>query len=123
MGRETGRFGRTDRLRRPREFAAVNRRGWRTAGPAFVVLGAQRRAGEVRDPRVRLGITVSRKVGPAVVRNRVKRRVREWFRRSRAGLAPDLDLVVIARRPAAGLSGPEVGTMLSELLPRRSLAR
>jgi ribonuclease P protein component len=63
---------------------------------------------------------VSRKVGGAVVRNRVKRRVREWFRQARRDLAPDLDLVVVARRAAAGLSGREVCTMLSQQLVERS---
>lgn len=48
----------------------------------------------------RLGVTVSKKVGCAVVRNRVKRYVREIFRHKRAML-PHVDLVVIARREAA----------------------
>jgi ribonuclease P protein component len=57
------------------------------------------------DPaKCRLGITVSRKVGGAVTRNRVKRRVREWFRARRGSLGGGLDWVVIARAPAAGLA-------------------
>lgn len=51
----------------------------------------------------RLGITVSRRVGGAVVRNRVKRLVREVFRRHRDGI-PRGDSVVIARTGAGGLS-------------------
>jgi ribonuclease P protein component len=51
----------------------------------------------------RLGLTVSRKVGNAVVRNRVKRRVREWFRRTRSSFAGSWDIIVIARRDAAEL--------------------
>lgn len=46
----------------------------------------------------RLGITVTRKVGGAVERNRIKRVMREIFRRHRARLAPPLDLVVNPRR-------------------------
>lgn len=53
----------------------------------------------------RLGVTVSRKVGNAVVRNAVKRRIREWFRRSGRERCEGLDLVVIARAAAAGLDG------------------
>jgi ribonuclease P protein component len=67
------------------------------------------------DPVRRIGITASRKVGGAVVRNRVKRGVRDWFRRSRELLPPDVDVVVIARRPAASLSGRDLQARLSNL--------
>jgi ribonuclease P protein component len=68
----------------------------------------------------RLGITVSRKVGNAVARNHVKRRVREWFRRERARVAPGSELVVIGRRGAAELSGAEIASSLDEALERAS---
>ena len=64
----------------------------------------------------RLGVTVARKVGNAVCRNRFKRRVRAWFRVHRAQLATPLDLVVIARKPAAGLSYAELDAELRDLL-------
>jgi ribonuclease P protein component len=48
-------------------------------------------------PVTRLGLSVSRKVGSAVVRNRVKRLLREAFRTSASALPPGLDLVVVAR--------------------------
>ena len=70
--------------------------------PSFVVLVAPRRAVEGAGP-ARLGLTVSRRVGPAVVRARVKRRIREWFRRNRDCIPQGKDLVVIAR-PAAALA-------------------
>lgn len=69
-----------------------------------------------REGQSRLGLTVSRRVGNAVVRNRVKRRIREWFRREgRAALAGQ-DLVVIARPCAAALAGRDVAAELSELV-------
>ena len=63
--------------------------------------------------RARLGVTVSRKVGNAVVRNRVKRRIREWFRRDGSALAQGRDVVVIARASAASLEGSAVFAELS----------
>lgn len=50
-----------------------------------------------------MGITVSGKVGNSVIRNRIKRQVREFFRRRRAALAPAVDYLVIARQSAVGL--------------------
>lgn len=58
----------------------------------------------------RIGITVSRKVGGAVVRNRIKRRLREIFRYNRVNLAPPLDLVVVARSGARDRTMRELET-------------
>ena len=64
----------------------------------------------------RLGITASRKVGNAVVRNRVKRAIREWFREAWDDLPEDVDVVVIARRAAAELEPREIVGELRNLL-------
>ncbi len=52
-------------------------------------------------PQRRLGVTVSKRVGDAVTRNRIKRRFRELFRKHRALLPPSIDVVLIARASAA----------------------
>ena len=90
--------------------------------PAFVLLVARGAAGSDAT-RSRLGITVSRKVGPAVTRNRVKRHVREWFRGSRKKLQAGIDLVVIGRSVAAGLSGRETQGVLCRLARRAGATR
>jgi len=92
----------------------VSSKGSRCASRYFILL-AVLREGDSEAAGARLGVTVSRKVGGAVVRNRVKRRVREWFRRERSRLEERADLVVIARPPAAELPGHGVARELREL--------
>ena len=89
------------RLRRRREYLAVQERGTRLYAGEVLVLTRGAGAG-----RARIGITVSSKVANAVGRNRVKRWVREAFRLLQPELPP-VDLVVIARSgaPAMGLAG------------------
>jgi ribonuclease P protein component len=62
--------------------------------------------------RIRLGITVSRKVGKACVRNRIKRRLREYFRLNRDKMPAGMDLVFVATKAAASL---ETGRIQEEL--------
>lgn len=65
--------------------------------------------------RDRLGITVSRRIGNAVVRNHVKRRIRESFRRNEIFPISGMDLVVIARPRAASASQSEIREDFMEL--------
>jgi ribonuclease P protein component len=90
--------------------------------PAFVLLVAPR-PGDHGPVEQRLGITVSRKVGSAVVRNRVKRQVREWFRDARHRLHPGIDLVVIGRSSAAWLSRGEAKGILCRLARKAGAMR
>jgi ribonuclease P protein component len=64
----------------------------------------------------RLGITASRRVGGAVQRNLVKRRIREWFRETKTALPARLDLVVIARRGAVSQGADASAAELSRLV-------
>jgi ribonuclease P protein component len=108
---------RSGRLSRSADFERVYRRG-RAQGNRHLVLYAFPRAGEGDGPR--LGVSVSRKVGGAVERNRVKRLLREAFRAHAGELPADHDFVVVARPDARelaerdGLAGVE--TALGELL-------
>ena len=80
-----------------------------------MLVAPARISGVPSQPVRRIGITASRKVGPAVARNRIKRGVREWFRRSRNDFEGDVDVVVIARRSATELSGPQLAARLASL--------
>jgi ribonuclease P protein component len=86
------------RLRKRREYLALQRDGRRATVPHFVVITRFS-----PHPPSRLGITTSRKVGGAPTRNRIRRLVREFFRRHRAELTPPRDVLVIARPGSAAL--------------------
>ncbi|WP_423962446.1 ribonuclease P protein component [Candidatus Binatus sp.] len=83
----------------------------RFQSPHFVVYASRL---EHEPERSRLGVTVSRRIGNSVLRNRVKRRVREIFRKGlRASLPVGTSLVVIARGGAGAL---ESATIDDELM-------
>ncbi len=103
-----------ERLRRRAEFLRCYQRGRRRHG-AFVILYAA--AQEPRLEHARLGITVSRKVGGAVVRNRLKRRIREIYRRwPRRRSLPAVDLLFHVRPAAREASFPALEADLLRLL-------
>ncbi|MET0344459.1 MAG: ribonuclease P protein component [Polyangiales bacterium] len=99
----------TDRLRKRFEFRRLRDQGRRVHTRSFVLIIAP---AEQSQPR--LGITVSRQVGKAVRRNRVKRLVREVFRQHRDLLPPASDLVVIARAGCRIDSASEVADELMQ---------
>jgi len=86
----------TTSLKKNYEFRRLYQRGKSMAAPNLVVYF--RRNGGREN---RLGITVSNKIGNAVVRNRVRRRMREIYRQNEARLARGIDLVVVARAKSA----------------------
>lgn len=86
-----------ERIRRKSDFAVLYRRGQRFRGRFFTLVFLRNDLGHSR-----LAVVASRKVGSAVVRNRVKRRFRELFRRDKGLLREPLDLAVIARPEAGG---------------------
>ena len=103
------------RLRRGADFRRVLEKGVRVPGRLFVLVGAENALGHDR-----LGLTVSRKVGPAVRRNRARRLVRESFRRRGAspGRGLGLDVVVLAARELGECRQGEVDRELTDRLRR-----
>ena len=102
------RFPAKYRIRHGADFKRAYGRRLTAADGRLVVFGCDNGL-----PHPRLGLSVSRKVGGAVVRNRWKRLIREAFRLSREQLPGGIDLVVIPRR---GIE-PELPQLL-ESLPR-----
>jgi ribonuclease P protein component len=66
---------------------------------------------------VRLGLTVSKKVGNAVKRNRVKRLIREFFRRNKSLFTVSSDVVIIAKQGAYELNYQQVAAELEKYAP------
>lgn len=96
-------FTPSERLRYGREYQHVFQDGAKQVSSAFVLYVLP-----TSGLCSRLGMAVSKRVGGAVVRNRIKRRIREFFRRHKPDLSPACDIVVVARRPAADLSYTEM---------------
>jgi ribonuclease P protein component len=107
------------RLRSGREFQQVYRRRCVASDPQLVLYSCENQLGHPR-----LGLSVSRKVGNAVVRNRWKRLLREAFRLRRPDLPTGIDLVV-SPRPGATANLTEVMESLVGLARRaaRKLSR
>ena len=74
------------------EFRRIYRKGKSAVSPQLVIYCQRNRRGHSR-----LGVSVSTKLGCAVVRNRVRRRIREIYRLNKAKILPGYDLIVVAR--------------------------
>jgi ribonuclease P protein component len=109
------------RLSRSAEFERVYRQGRSIANRHLVLYTFPNTSAQ----RPRLGLSVSRKVGGAVQRNKVKRLLREAFAQVEGDLKPDQDMVVVARPASAelaereGLSGMDAS--LADLIARAGL--
>jgi ribonuclease P protein component len=105
------------RLRLKADFERVYRSGRSWALPLAALHVAPRPGG------ARVGVVVSKKVGKAVQRNRVRRRLREIVRAKLPGWKEGFDAVVVARAGAAGAEFRELAESLEELARRAHLVR
>ena len=107
MGQE---FPKASRILKRPEFKQLGEAGRRLVGRHFIVVYRVR-----EEPFSRIGITVTKKVGNAVTRNRLKRVCREYFRTHQKQMAAAYDVHVIARNAAAGAAQKELVSSLEKL--------
>jgi ribonuclease P protein component len=111
-------FPKTARLTKRSEFLDLFRKGRKVHTAHFVFFSKARGSGDSR-----LGVTVSTKVGNAVVRNRIKRLLREFFRQRRHTLFSSSDIVIVAKKDAGNLSWSQVCQELETILTDRGVNR
>jgi len=108
-------FGRHVRICKKRDYLTVYQQGVRSHSEHFTIVVCKNEMGISR-----LGITVSKKVGSAVERNRIRRLVREFFRLNRSRLSAPQDIVIIAKRNITRIAYQDVYAELESQLIKKS---
>ncbi len=105
-------------IKKNRDFKSLYRSGKSSVNPYLVIYCRKNRHGESR-----LGISVGTKVGKAVCRNRVRRRIREAYRLSEEKIRPGHDIIIVARVRAASAAYQDIETALLRLCGKLGLLR
>ncbi len=109
------------RLRPGGEFGRVRQNG-RAWPHRFFILIVQARADQLGDSP-RIGIAAGKRLGNAVVRNRMKRRLREAVRQIYPNLNNGIDVVIIARAPLEAATSAEVVGALTKMFQQAGIWR
>jgi len=107
----------SEALQKNYQFRTVYNRGKSVANKA-IVLFVLKNGGQTN----RFGVSVSKKIGNAVVRNRVRRRLKESYRLMEAQLSVGYDIVALARVPITTLTYAELDSGLARLLQKQGLS-
>jgi ribonuclease P protein component len=103
-------FKKTDRIRKRPEFVFISKSGKKIQNRQFIIVYSPSRFNQSR-----IGITVTKRIGKAVRRNRIKRLVREYYRHNRHRLKGFWDINVIAKNEAAELNSKQIFLSLEDL--------
>ncbi|WP_391206048.1 ribonuclease P protein component [Psychrobacillus sp. L4] len=104
-------MNKNQRIKKNLEFQTIFKKGKSYANRQFVVYCLEK-----EQNNFRVGLSVSKKVGNAVVRNRIKRYIRQTFLELKDQVSPTKDYIIIARNPAAKLDFHETKKSLEHVL-------
>ncbi|MNZ81367.1 Ribonuclease P protein component [compost metagenome] len=107
------------RLRRREDFSRIYRSGKSFANSQFIVYWSKQPAAEP----FRLGISASKKIGNAVVRNRLRRMIKEIVRHQADRIVPKTDFILIVRKPAADMKLKEMEKSILHVLKKAGLLK
>ncbi|MFD1954662.1 ribonuclease P protein component [Paenibacillus thailandensis] len=107
------------RLRNRSDFNRIYRSGKSFANGQFVVYWSKQK---IADP-FRLGVSASKKIGNAVVRNRMRRVVKEIVRLNAERIVPNVDFILIVRKPAADMKTKELERSVLHVLKKAGLLK
>ena len=99
------------RVKREKDFKAIFKEGTSFANRKFVIYQLDN-----QKKHFRVGLSVSKKLGNAVTRNQIKRRIRHILQNAKVGIAEDVDFVVIARKGVETLGYAEMEKNLLNVL-------
>ena len=105
------------RLRKRAQFLTLSKQGKKVYTDCFIAIVQKNTA-----QNNRIGITVSKKVGNAVKRNRIKRIIREYFRTNRDIISGPLDINIIARKGLASMPNHKIVDKLDKLFKKIAMA-
>ena len=107
------------RIKKNEEFQLVIHRGESFANRQFVIYILDKQEQDF----FRIGLSVSKKIGNAVIRNQVKRYIRQTFLELNENIPAGKDFVIIARKPAADMTFSEVKSSLMHVLKRAGVLK
>jgi ribonuclease P protein component len=107
------RFSKKERLLNRSQFLELSRNSQKIQNEYFVIRFRKGQSGQTR-----LGITLTKRVGNAVTRNKIKRHIREFFRCNKLRFGGVWDINLIAKQSAAGLTPSQIPASLENLFKK-----
>lgn len=107
------------RVKENKEFQAIFKKGKSFANRQLVIYYIKKQ----EQNHFRVGLSVGKKIGNAVTRNRIKRYLRQAFHELEKELLPGYDMIIIARQPTKQMEFKEVKSSLIHLLSRERLLK